>query len=271
MSALLPVLALLLFVGPPAAMIAPALRRPVAVSLALAALLGLVLAVAAGGETATLTVTHAFLAFSGQELAPKDFIVAEASAPGWQWPVLVAVFAASWSLWAWLRPAPPGRPVLTAVAFAWSGSACLLGLQLLAAPEVLAMGLALPSVPPFEIVLLPAMLAASIGLGRAGTGIPTYVLTLSLVIALAHLPLAIFGTLATRMELGTYLDVHAIDFVAHPILRTPAELEAGSTEQLTLLVWLPQLLMWPALTMLSAGGAGFCALMLQRQEASRQA
>jgi hypothetical protein len=84
-------------------------------------------------------------------------------------------------------------------------------------------------------------------------------------LALCHLPLAISGTLATHHELGTYLDVHAIDHIANPFTRVSTPLEPKSTAQLAWLVWVPQLVMWPAFSMMSAGGLGFAVVMIRRQ------
>ena len=109
-----------------------------------------------------------------------------------------------------------------------------------------------------------AMFAVAIRLAQGSRGLAQIVFQLVICIALAHLPLAIFGTLATKQELGTYLDVHSIDHIANPLTRVSTPLEPKSNQQLGWLIWAPQLMMWPAFALLSASGAGFAAWMLHR-------
>lgn len=165
------------------------------------------------------------------------------------------------------RPgAPISRPLVGPLCLAWGGSALLLGLQKLAAPANLALGLDLPPLPPFELVVWPAMLAAGLRLASVHPGVLPVLGQLSIGIALAHLPLALFGTFATQQGWGTYLDVHGIEHIANPFTQVSTPLEPRSNEQLAWLVWTPQLVMWPAFTMLSAGGAAFGAVMFRRHE-----
>jgi hypothetical protein len=258
-------LALVLFGVPFLGLVAPATRRFAAVVLAGAALALLALAIRGRGGEAALTVTHACAAYVGSDVVSKTFVVDEASAPAWQWPAVAALWAALWATWAAGGSRRRPRPIAGPIYLAWGGAAFLLALQKLAAPAPLALGLDLAPLPPFELALWPAMLAAAILLARRETRVLTFVAHLSVTIELAHLPLAIFGTLATRQELGTYLDVHTIEHIANPLTQMSLPLEPKSEAQLAWLVWIPQLIVWPGLTMLSAGGAGFAALMLRKQ------
>lgn len=265
MDLLLRTLTLVLFVAPGLALATTRARRPVAAMLGLT---GAALAVAAvlGGDARTLDVTHAFAAYEGSEMVPRSFTIEQTTAPGWQWAALCAAWCWLWAGWCW-RTAGNDLAQSNAVAgpllLAWGGSALILGLQKLAAPAPVALGLDLGPLPPFEVALLPAMIAAAIGLAR-GRKLIHLILLLTICVAMAHLPLAIFGTIATREELGTYLDVHGIDLIANPLTRVSTPLEPKSSEQLGWLIWAPQLLMWPAFSVLSAGGAGFAAWMMFR-------
>lgn len=268
MNLLATALALILLLAPGAALVTPRARRVAAGLLGLGALVcaGLVLS-GVGGE-AELIVTHSFAAYVGADIVSKAFTVDTVVAPAWQWPALCFLWAAAWALWARRASIPAGslRPLPGPLLLAWGGSALLLGLQKLAAPAPLSLGLDLPPVPPFELAVWPAAVAAAVRLAAYHKAVLVVLTQLSVFIALAHLPLAILGTLATQHEFGTYLDVHGIDHIANPFTRVSTPLEPGSTPQLAWLVWAPQLVMWPAFAMLSAGGVGFAAVMIPRQK-----
>jgi hypothetical protein len=263
------VLALVLFALPAVVLAAPAIRRPVGFALGVAAAILMALAVGGAGETRELTVTHAFAAYVGSVIESKRFVIETVTAPGWRWAALGAAWALAWATWAIRRGRRPLAvvrwPLVGPVAAAWGGAALILGFQKTAAPAPLALGLDIATLPHFEIALWPAMVAAAFVLAAGRPTIPQFVFLLTIAVALAHLPLAIVGTLFTYNELGTSLDVHSIDHIANPLTRLSTPLEPKSHEQLAWLIWTPQLLMWPALTMLSAGGAGFAAVMAQRE------
>ena len=260
-------LALSLFLAPAAAAMSPRATRGAAAVLGLSAAICAILALRGASSQAALQVTHSFAAFEGSDIVSKQFVTAEASAPARQLPALCARRAIQLALQA-RRARPEIRmnwPTAGPLLLAWGGSAMLLGLQHLAAPAPLALGLNLPPLPPFELAVWPALLAAALRLANRHRNLLPVLGQLSITVALAHLPLALFGTLATHHEWGTYLDVHRIDHIANPFTQMSTPLEPKSNEQLAWLVWTPQLVMWPAFSMLSTGGAAFAAVMIRRQ------
>ncbi|MEM7201722.1 MAG: hypothetical protein AAF628_15745 [Planctomycetota bacterium] len=268
-SVLVNLAAAVAFAGPSLALIHRRTAPPAALALAAAAVTFAVLSIRGAAAEATLEVTHEFAAFVGSDIRSKQFVVDRATAPGWLGPGIAALWTAAWAALAWhfgrtQRPGGP-HPYLGPLLHCWTGSAIVLLLQKTAAPAPLALGLQIPSLSPFAAVVWPAILAASLRLANQSSRVIPFVLNLSLFVSLAHLPLAFVGTLATRGAWGTYLDVRAIDFIANPLTQVPVELVPGSTEQLAWLVWVPQLLVWPSISMLTAGGLGFAALMARRQ------
>lgn len=265
MHGLVLVLGLALFALPVLAIVAPRVRRPAAAALALVALgcMGVALVFASEGESLTARITHTFVAYEGRRIAPKTFSVEEVSGPAWRWVALAAAWALGWAAWARRVAAARHAPRVfgAPLALAWGGSALLLALQKAPAPEPLTTGLfGLPATAP---ATLAAVFAAAILLGRRCERVWHPFLYMALFTYLVHLPLAIFSTLATRGQWGTYLDVHTVDFVADPMTRTPVELDPGSTTQLWVVAWFPLLVLWPGLTWMSGGGLSFAVWMFR--------
>lgn len=229
----------------------------------LLALAGVCVALAFGEGTAerSLDVVHQHNAFVGNQVETKDFLIEVTQAPGWIWAAASAVFCAGMGLLALTR-LPHSGPYAWPLLLAWAGTVLALGLEKLAAPpEVLAFRL-------HAAAWLGAVVAA-VALARTGPTLGAYVLTLLVIVTAGWAPAGIFGTLATRHEWGTSLDVHAIEFCAHPLARSPLVLEPGSTKQVWFLVWAPLLVVFPLLSWLSAGGAGFLVLMTEREKTRR--
>ena len=260
--------ALALFLGPLVALTLPARRRAAAAVLALTAGSLAATAVLEAGAERTLDVTYSFAAYVEQEVKAVDFVVDTASAPGWQWALLAAAWALLWAIWAWRVGDRLAHTLFGPAALAWGGSALVMGLQKLAAPTQLAMGLGIPMVPPFELAVWPGVLACMVLLARHDPKVLPFILYATLCATLAHTPLAVFGTYATKNEWGTALDVHVIDHIANPLTRVSTPLEAKSEEQIAWLVWAPQLIVLPALSMMSAGSIGFATLMARIQARS---
>jgi hypothetical protein len=266
MDLALALLGLSLFVAPLAALIAPAARRPLGMLLAFGALGLAAAALAAGDAERELLVSHAFPAYVGQQVRLKEFAVETAVAPGWRWAALAALWAALWAAWALRARAAPAAFV-HALALAWGGAALVLAWQKCAAPPAFAGG-PLPGLPPIEPPLLAGTLAGAVLLAlRSARAIPM-LLYLSLFIAAVRLPVAMFGTLATRSGWGTSLDVRSVDFIVNLANQQPVELAPGSDEQLLWTVWFPQLMLWPALSMMSAGGIAFAVFSFARHPRS---
>jgi hypothetical protein len=225
-----------------------------------AALLGLglgFLALAADAPPErTLDVTSPFPAYVGQTVERREFIVETTCAPGFAWLFAAAGFCALWAIVAF-RGRPARGVALAPLLLAWTGAAQALALEKLAAPP--------------EVLLLRldgsawlGAVAVAVALARARTSVLAYVLQLTVLMTVVRLPVAVFGVLATRLHFGTSLDVHGIEFCAHPLSQTPMTFQPGSFDQLANLVLVPQLLVHPVLALLSAGGIGFVVLMAAR-------
>jgi hypothetical protein len=239
-----------------AAAVSPRARPRLA--LALVACAGVAAAVAAveGGTSRTLAVTATFPAYEGNVIAAHAFPIETTAAPGFAWAALAALAALAAAAGARLAPRPGRRSLAAPAALAVVGAALTLALEKLAAPgAAVAFG--------FERATLPAAFAAAWLLARERRRVLHMLALLALFVTAVRLPLALFGTLATRFHLGTRLDVHAIDTIAHPVAQVPLEL--GPAEQLWYLIWWPQAVVLPALHLLAAGGVGFFSLMVERQ------
>ncbi len=234
-------------------------RRAAGAVLIGAALGFLALAIDAPAER-TLEVTSPFAAYVGQTVERREFVVETTRAPGFAWLFLTAGFCALWAVVAW-RGRPARGVALAPLLLAWTGVALTLGLEKLAAPaEVLALRL--------DGSALLGAIGVAIALARSGPSLLAYFLQLVLLMTVVRLPVAVFAVLATKWGLGTSLDVHRIEFCAHPLAQTPMSFQAGSMDQLANLVFVPHLLIQPVLALLSAGGFGFLVLMAQREHGS---
>jgi len=222
----------------------------------------LLLAAREGSEPRRLEVVHQHAAYVGNNVEQKDFPIEATEAPGWQWAAIGALFCGVLGLAALTR-LPRAGAFAWPLLIGWSGTALALALEKLAAPaEAVVLRLQ-------GSVWLAAIVAA-VAVARDRPTVLAYALTLLVLVTALWAPAAVFGTLATQHAWGTSLDVHSIEFCAHPLARTPLTLEAGSTRQLWYLLWAPLLIVFPLLTWLSAGGFGFLLLMAQREAQRRQ-
>ncbi|MEZ5962834.1 MAG: hypothetical protein R3F56_03205 [Planctomycetota bacterium] len=238
----------------------PRRRLPTVVLLAAAAFFA-VQAIAEGGAQRRLEVVHEQAAYVGNQVEQKRFLVEVTRAPAWQWAAAAAAFCLFLAAAARTRLAA-ANPFAWPVLLAWSGIALALLLEKLAAP---------PEVGAYRLhgTVWLAAVAGAVLLARTRPTVAAFAATFLLLAIALWAPAGILATLATTRELGTSLDVHGIEFCAHPLGRTPLSLEPGSTQQLWYLVWTPLLVLFPLLTWLSAGGVGFLQLMLQREAAAR--
>ena len=263
----------LLFFALAAAIAAPGLRRGVAaVLLGIVGLVCLGAGVMEGSVERTLDITHRFSAYVDLKVENKEFAIETTRAPGYVWGLVTAAFALCWAAWLGLacpRPADKRRvgALGEPLALAWTGAALQIGIQKAAAPMFL--------LGPFDLapdrVLFPATLAAAFLLARPGRKILHLFLYLTLFIAVTRLPLAVFGTLATRGAWGTHLDVHNTVYFVPPGAGTEIgaiETAAGGNEQLFWLIWAPHLIVYPFFYLMSTGGFSFLRLMIQRQHAA---
>lgn len=247
-----------------AAMVRPAWRSRAAVGLTALGVLSLFVA-GVGPASRELELFHTFAAYEGSLITLKQFPVDHVTAAGFLWGLVVLVFCAGWALWLWRTapaadapPPPTGagvHPFFGPLALIWSSIALELALQKAAAPA----GLVAPL--PFDRAILPAALGACVLLAVRCRRVILVLAWLSLLVTFARIPLIVFGTFATQESFGTTLDVHTITLFANPLNQTPLEVAAWSPEQLGWLIWAPNLLVMPALYMLSLGGIGFAVTM----------
>ena len=243
------------FAGIALAITDPRGRSSMAIVLGVLALAGLVaalLAVLAGFEQRSLTVTATFPAYDELIIVPTAFPVDQVTAPAFLWALLIAGYAGAWALWARsTRPGQTSGPFTLPLVLAWTGTALLLLLQKSAAPAIL--------VQPAGVdrVLWPATLAAGLILAHRCERVVHLILYLSLFIALGRLPIAIFSMLASKGQWGTTLDISSITLFANPVIQQPIEVLPGSTEQHLWLIWLQHLVMMPGIYMMSTGGIAF--------------
>ena len=222
-----------------------------------------------GGRS--LEITHQFTAYVDLAVRPKQFPVETITGvPPLRWGLWLAAFCLGWAAWIYRnRNKPVSRAFGSPLALCWTGSALQLVLEKSAAPAELFL--------PFDLApdraLFPATLAGALLLARPGRKALHMVFYLSIFVAVTRLPLAVFGTLATQRAWGTHMDVHrATYFVPPGSGGIGVETVAGSSQQLFWMVWAPQLLVYPALYMMSAGGVAFLAIMWRHQrEQTRRA
>ena len=255
------VLELALFAATAAALVLPQLRALVAKVLGAAAALALVAGFAFGGSAErALELTFSFAAFEGNQLSNRAFPIETTRAPGFAYALLAAAWCGAWAFALFRirpcpeRPAGSTHPFWAPMLLAWTGTATLLGLEKLAAPA----GLVQPFA--FDRILFPATAAAALLLADRCRAVILTFSWLTLFVSLSRLPIALFGTWATRSELGTSLDVHSVTFFANPFVQRTVTVEPGSTEQLAWLLWGPHLLVMPALYMMSSSGFAIARL-----------
>jgi hypothetical protein len=152
----------------------------------------------------------------------------------------------------WLKP----RPLLSSVAVAWLITVARLLLEKSAAPQVLVEAVGVTWLAPVAGVYL------ALALRPAGGG-PTALLQALLRYAfLVRGFVALVGVLATRLAAGTHYDVSPLTEVAVAFAAGTWVFAPGSWEQLFWLTLLPQLVIWPAFTVLAGIAAGALVLWL---------
>lgn len=242
----------------------PAGRRRLAVLFGALAVGMVVWGVVQAGATAELKVTHLAPGYEGKSVIQQPFPVAEASAPGWGWPVLLAVGFAVLAGLGWRGDPARSEPFREGLLLAIGAVALQLGLQKLAAPAALALGPLHPPAQPSEPLLVPLTIVAAMRIGWREVRFRTALLRIFLLVSLTRIPLAIAGSWLTQNQLGTWLDVHRITFFVVPLGEMPIDTTAGSQDQLMWLVWVPQLVLFPLVTILAAGGLGFMTHMFRK-------
>lgn len=209
-----------------------------------------------GPADRTLETVHTYAGYEGAafEVSMVSFPTGTVTAPGWQWPLPFAAFALLWLVVLHRfgdRAAP--RPITAALAFAWTGLAAWLGMQLLAAPAALVQPVGL------DRFLFPAGLALAIGAARTSRSLVALFVTISAGTMAARLPAALFSWYASEAHLGTCLDIHAIVDIVNPMTQMQFEprLQPGSSQQHFWLIWLEHVIVFPACYLLSYLGVAF--------------
>lgn len=251
----------------------PRLRGAATLVLALAAVTGIGAGLMAPGER-TLETVHTYAAYAGNDLEVSmvRFPTGTVNAPGWQWPLPFALFAAFW-LTVLLRSKDRllGLPWLWPLLFGWTATAAWLGMQALAAPDLVVQPLGL------DRFLWPAGLAASLLAAQtARKALPLFV-TVSGTILLARLPAALFSKFASEGKLGTCLDVSTVGTsTARSIVNPMTQMQfenpfvANSSEHQFWTIWLEHVIFFPAIHLLSLFGIAFSAWMFHRHGAESQ-
>lgn len=160
-----------------------------------------------------------------------------------------------------LRP----RPLLSVVAVAWLVTVARFLLEKSAAPAVLVDAVGVTGLAPVAGVYLALMRQP-----RAG-GAVALLHDLLRYAFLVRGFVAILGVLATRLALGTHYDVSTLTEVSAAFAERPWQFAPGSWEQLLWLTLLPQLVIWPALTILAGMAAGGTALLLVPETGAEEA
>ncbi|MFN7591276.1 MAG: hypothetical protein ACK501_23345 [Planctomycetota bacterium] len=252
----------------------PRLRGAATLVLALAAVAGIAAGLMAPGER-TLETVHTYAAYDGEkgmEVSMVRFATGTFTAPGWQWPLPFALFAAFWlTVLFGAKDRPLGRPWLWPLLFGWTATAAWLGMQWLAAPG--------PVVQPIGLdrFLWPAGLAASLLAARTATkALPLFV-TVSGTILLARLPAALFSKFASEARLGSCLDVSTVGTspartIVNPMTQMQFEnpFVANSSEHQFWTIWLEHVIFFPAIHLMSLFGIAFSAWMFHRHGAEER-
>jgi hypothetical protein len=244
------------------ALAVPALRKVAAAVLVLVALLLVGLGVS-GPTERELTTEHTYAGFEGnsQEISVVAFPTGTVRAPGWQWPLPFAAFAAIWAAGLLsLGQRLPKNGFVLPLLFAWTGLAMWLGMQALAAPAAL--------VQPIGIdrVLWPAGLAMALLVARYAGSLAALLVAMSLGTIAARLPAALWSKYASDHQLGTSLDISSIWNIVNPLTQHQFQppLELGSGAQQFWLIWAEHVIAYPAFYAMSLGGIAFAAHMFFR-------
>lgn len=243
--------------------------RPLAMAaLAVAAVASLGAGFAAPDER-TLTTVHTYAGYAANdhEISMVRFPTGTISAPGWQWPLPFAGFAVLWLTVLWRSRQHELRSAwLWPLLFGWTATAAWLGMQMLAAPELLVQPIGL------DRFLWPTGLAAAIlGAFRARSLLLLFVLVGGGTIA-ARLPAALVSKYASDHRLGTCLDVTNVRDIVNPMTQMQFEprLEPGSEAQQFWTIWLEHVIFFPAVYLMSLFGIAFGCFMFHKHGAERR-
>ena len=152
----------------------------------------------------------------------------------------------------WLQP----RPLLSSVAVAWLVTVVRLLLEKSAAPSLLVDAVGVTWLAPVAGVYL------ALALRPEGGGPNTLLQALLRYAFLVRGFVALVGVVATRLAAGTHYDVSPLTEVEVAFKAGMWVFAPGSWEQLFWLTLLPQLVIWPAFTLLAGIAAGALVWLL---------
>jgi hypothetical protein len=160
----------------------------------------------------------------------------------------------------WLKP----RPLLSTVAVAWLVTLVRILLEKSAAPAVLVDAVGVTWLAPVAGAYLATALRPERGASALVPDLLRYAFLVRGFVALV-------GVLATRLGAGTHYDVSPLTEVGVALSGETWTFAAGSWEQLLWLTLLPQLLIWPAFTVLAGlvAGAGLLFVLSRWVETDR--
>jgi len=211
----------------------------------------------------TLTTVHTFAGFQGadQEVSMVPFPTGTVTAPAWQWPLAYAGFAIVWMLvlW-WLGRRDVRRALGLPLAFAWSATACWLGMQACAAPALLVQPVGL------DRFLWPAGLAAALVAAAHARSFASLFVQVGCAVMLGRLPAAVFSKIASDQRIGTVLDISSVRDIVNPMTQMQFDppLQSGSSQQQFWLIWLEHVIFFPAVYAMSLFGIAFGVWMFRR-------
>ena len=240
----------------------PKLRRHAVAVLAVAGALGFVHAMLGPAERELITI-HNFAGFQGssQEVGVVDFPTGTVKAPGWLWPVPFLGFAVLWIVvLRRLGDRLPKSPWHLPMGFAWSACAMWLAMQYLAAPSAVVQPVGL------DRFLFPAGLALALLASKQSKSLLSLLFLVSLTTVGARLPVAVFSKVASDMNLGSCLDVSSVRDIVNPMTQMQFEprLVPGSAQQQFWLIWLENVIIFPALYLMSLFGIAFGAYLMHK-------
>jgi hypothetical protein len=159
----------------------------------------------------------------------------------------------------WLFP----RPLASSVAVAWLVTVARFLLEKSAAPLALVQAIGVTWMAP----VAGAYLATRPGAGRPG--LRSLARTLVVYAFLVRGFVAVVGLLATRLGLGTHYDVSALTQVPVALTGAVYTFFPGGWSQVFWLTLVPQLLVWPAFTVIAGILGGALVSLLPREAATR--
>jgi hypothetical protein len=242
----------------------PSFRKQGSAVLALVAILTAVIALLGDGPR-TLETMHTYAGFAGSamEVSMVDFPTGTFTANSWHWCLPFMAFSLLWIvILSALGLKELKSPWILPLIFAWTGLATWLLEQVLAAPAVVVQPAGM------DRILWPAGLALCLVAAKRASSLKALLLIVGAGAMLGRLPGALFSKYASSSEIGTILDIHTIRDIVNPMtqIQFAPRLVAGSSEQEFWLIWLPHIIILPAVYLMSLFGIAFGTYMFHKHK-----